>query len=881
MAEKVVETPLMRQYFQMKQKHPDAILLFRVGDFYETFVEDAIEASRILGITLTRRANGSAQHIELAGFPHHALETYLPRLVRAGKRVAICDQLEDPKLTKKLVKRGITELVTPGVVIGDNVLENKENNFLAALTFGKEQIGLSFLDISTGEFSAVEGNTTLIEKLLAGYKPREILVERKARVEYDRCFPSVRAFVFEGDDWLFTPSNNRERLLHHFGVKSFKGYGLETAPLALTAAGAILNYLDLTQHTELGHITSISRIDEGKFVRLDNFTIHSLELLHSMNEGGVSLCSILDQTITPMGGRLLRRWIAFPLKEVQSIQERQSIVRHLYTHLPFREGLLQYLPEIGDLERLVSKASMRRISPREVVHLARALTVLEPIKNLCSSSSVDALNCLGDALHLCKELRERIQFELNPDAPQLLSKGNVIAEGYNEELDELRHLFTSGKDYLLTLQQRESDRTGIPSLKVGFNNVFGYYLEVRNAHKDKVPNEWTRKQTLVNAERYITEELKDYESRILGAEERIQTLETQLFNQLIDDIQPSVTLLQQNARSIATLDVLHSFASVALNNRYSCPEVNDSLRLEIKKGRHPVIEKRLPLGESYVANDILLDNDDCQIMIVTGPNMSGKSALLRQTALITLMAQIGSFVPADRASIGIVDSIFTRVGASDNISMGESTFMVEMQEAASILNNLTPRSLVLFDELGRGTSTFDGISIAWAIVEFLHNKPLIHPKTLFATHYHELNEMAASLPRVRNFNVSAREVDGQMIFLRKLEEGGNEHSFGIQVAKLAGMPRTIIDRASELLHSLEAERIQDGFTDSASLPQGVSKSQLHQDSVSDGVQLSFFQLEDPLLVEIRDDIMAVDINNLTPLDALNRLSYIKNLLKKY
>lgn len=878
----VVETPLMRQYFQIKQKHPDAILLFRVGDFYETFVEDAVEAARILGITLTRRANGSAQHVELAGFPHHALNTYLPRLIAAGKRVAICDQLEDPKLTKKLVKRGITELVTPGVAVGDHVLENKENNFLAAITFGKERIGLSFLDISTGEFSAVEGDDRLIEKLLAGYKPKEILVERKQRSEYNQRMGDIHSFVFETDDWLFTPSNNKERLLQHFGVKSLKGYGLENYPLSITAAGAILNYLDLTQHTEIGHITSISRIDEGKFVRLDNFTIHSLELLQPMNPDGLSLCDILDRTITPMGARLLRRWIAFPLKEIALIEERQHIVNHLHNTSSLRLDLKNLFPEIGDLERMVSKASMKRITPREVVSLANALIAIEEIKKKCAATDNAFLQSLASGLALCELLRERIKYELNPDAPQQVNKGNVIAEGYSEELDELRQLAFSGKDYLLALQQRESDRTGIPSLKVGFNNVFGYYIEVRNAHKDKVPQEWIRKQTLVNAERYITEELKEYEQKILGAEERILTLETLLFNQLVDDLQESVVALQQNARLLSTLDVLLSFAEVALAQNYVCPVVNDSLILDIKEGRHPVIEQRLPFGEPYIANDLLLDNNGCQIMIITGPNMSGKSALLRQTALITLMAQIGSFVPARSASIGVVDSIFTRVGASDNISMGESTFMVEMQEAASILNNLSSRSLVLFDELGRGTSTFDGISIAWAIVEHLHNTPLIRPKTLFATHYHELNEMAQSLSRVRNYSVSAKEVEGQMIFLRKLVEGGNEHSFGIQVAKLAGMPRSIVDRASEILKTLESERIQDGVVEREimAIP-GVAKSTKDIDRKEEEFQLSFFQMEDPLLLEIRDDLLAIDINNLTPIEALNRLNYIKSLLKKY
>ncbi len=873
MAKNVVETPLMKQYFQMKKKHPDAILLFRVGDFYETFVEDAIITSQILGITLTKRANGSAQSIELAGFPHHALDNYLPKLVKAGKRVAICDQLEDPKLTKKLVKRGITELVTPGVVIGENVLENKENNFLASLHFSKDIIGLSLLDISTGEFSAMQGTAPLIEKLLVAYRPKEILVERKNRNSFDQLFPTISTFVFETDDWIFSPMNNRERMLSHFGVQSFKGYGLENDPIAITAAGAILNYLDLTQHKQIGHISAISRIDEGQFVRLDNFTIHSLELLYPMNTGGLSLCSILDRTHTPMGARLLRRWLSFPLKDVEAIQSRQSIVKTFFELPSLQETIIPHLLEIGDLERLVSKISMHRVSPREIVVLAQALEALAPIKESCFSAKNKELQELCNKINPCTEWIERIRFEINTEAPQLINKGNVIAQGYNEELDELRKIAFSGKDYLLELQQRESDRTGIPSLKVGFNNVFGYYIEVRNTHKDKVPADWIRKQTLVSAERYITEELKIYEQKILGAEERILALETILFNQLVEDLQVVVEQLQENARSIASLDVLLSFALVACKNNYTAPEVNDSLRIEIREGRHPVIEARLPSNTPYIANDVVLDNEGCQIMIVTGPNMSGKSALLRQTAIITLMAQIGSFVPANSASIGLVDSIFTRVGASDNISMGESTFMVEMQEAASILNNLSPRSLVLFDELGRGTSTFDGISIAWAIVEYLHNKPLTHPKTLFATHYHELNEMANTFPRVRNFNVSAKELDGEMIFLRKLEAGGNEHSFGIQVAKLAGMPKSIIQRANEVLLQLEGERTNDSNKE---LAKRITQKNERLESQS----LTSSQQETPILEKLQEELSRIDINNVTPLEALNHLFYIKNILKE-
>lgn len=870
----------MQQYLQFKKKHPDAILLFRVGDFYETFLEDAVEASRILGITLTRRANGVAQHVELAGFPHHALETYLPRLVRAGKRVAICDQLEDPKLTKKLVKRGITELVTPGVAVSDNVLDNKENNYVAAVSFAKDRIGVAFLDLSTGEFLATEGSAALVDKLLGSYRPKEILIDRSLRTLYDAQI-TYRTYIYEADDWLFIPSNNRERLLRHFAVKNFKGFGLDELECALASAGAILNYLDLTQHHELGHITTLHRIDQGLYVRLDSFTARSLELLGTMNQGGCSLKDILDRTYTPMGARLLRQWIAFPLREVAPIVERQQVVGALVAEPEVRFTFEENLRAMGDLERLASKVSMKRISPREMVHLADALEALVPIKKRAMESEVEALRSLGEGLHLCEEIRERIRYELSPDAPPLVHKGGVIATGYNEELDELRLLAFSGKDYLLALQQRESERTGIPSLKVGFNNVFGYYIEVRNTYKDRVPEEWIRKQTLVNAERYITEELKEYESKILGAEERILALETRLFAQLVEEVQPSVGHLLQNSHLLASLDVLRSFAEVGMAYNYCKPEVNDSLVLDIQGGRHPVIERQLPQGEPYIANDVHLDNNDCQIMIVTGPNMSGKSALLRQTALITLMAQIGCWVPAQSASIGVVDSIFTRVGASDNISLGESTFMVEMQEAASILNNLSARSLILFDELGRGTSTFDGVSIAWSIVEYLHNHPALHPKTLFATHYHELNELARLHHRVRNYNVSAREVDGQMIFLRKLEEGGNEHSFGIQVAKLAGMPTGIVRRAQEVLGMLEAEHTALRTGSACEEEHTLSAENRLANRSSEGLApLSFIQLEDPLLVEIRDDIVGIDLNNLTPLEALNRLHQIKERLSQ-
>ncbi len=891
MAKPVVETPLMRQYFQIKQKHPDAILLFRVGDFYETFSEDAIVASEILGITLTRRANGAAQFVELAGFPHHALDTYLPKLVRAGKRVAICDQLEDPKKTKTLVKRGITELVTPGVSTNDNVLSHKENNFLAAVSCDKEVFGISLLDISTGEFMAGQGNADYVEKLLTNYRPKEILVERSERSRFNDLF-HWSGFIFDMEDWAFSSENNRLRVLKHFDLKSLKGFGLEELSMAVTAAGAVLNYLDLTQHHQLQHITSLSRLDENRYVRLDKFTVRSLELLSPMNEGGKSLLDIIDHTITPMGARRMRQWIVFPLKDPARIQARQRVVEFFFRHPEERAIIAEHLTEIGDLERLVTKGAMGRISPREMVQLRIALQALEPIKEVCTQADEENLRALGGKLELCKELRDRILREVMPDAPAALGRGPVIAHGVDATLDELRALAYSGKDYLIKLQQQEIERTGIPSLKVAYNNVFGYYIEVRNTHKDKVPAEWIRKQTLVSAERYITEELKEYEAKILGAEEKIAALEGQLYALLVAELQRYVVPLQQDSQAVASLDCLLSFAESARRYRFICPVVDESFTIDIKAGRHPVIEQQLPADEPYIANDIYLDTDCQQVIIVTGPNMSGKSALLRQTALISLMAQIGSFVPAESARIGMVDSIFTRVGASDNISMGESTFMVEMQEASNILNNLTPRSLVLFDELGRGTSTYDGISIAWSIVEYIHDNPKAHPRTLFATHYHELNELEGQLDRVHNFNVSAREVDGKMLFLRKLEPGGSAHSFGIQVARLGGMPHHIVQRATDILHRLEQERekIEGEEPKTKDTKRGPSEKvknaspTLPRDEKGrsiDGYQLSFFQLDDPVLSQIREEILDLNIDNLTPLEALNKLNDIKRILRGY
>ena len=866
----VVLTPMMKQYFDLKAKHPDAIMLFRCGDFYETYSEDAVTASEILGITLTKRANGQGKTVEMAGFPHHALDTYLPKLIRAGRRVAICDQLEDPKTTKKLVKRGITELVTPGVAISDNVLSYKENNFLAAVHFGKTACGVAFLDISTGEFLTAEGPFDYIDKLLNNFAPKEVLFERGKKPMFEGNFGS-KFFTFELDDWVFTEASAREKLLKHFETKNLKGFGVEHLKNGIIASGAILQYLDMTQHYQIGHITSLARIEEDKYVRLDKFTVRSLELIGSMNEGGTSLLDVIDHTISPMGARLLKRWIVFPLKDVKPINERLDVVEYFFREPDFKDFIEEKLHLIGDLERIVSKAAVGRISPREVVQLKVALQAIEPIKNACLNADNESLRKIGEQLNLCASIRDKIAKEINNDPPLLVNKGGVIADGVNQELDELRHIAYSGKDYLLQVQQRESELTGIPSLKIAYNNVFGYYIEVRNTHKDKVPADWIRKQTLVNAERYITQELKEYEEKILGAEDKILILETRLYNELVAELAEFIPAIQINATQIARLDCLLSFANAARANKYIRPVVADDDILDIKQGRHPVIEKQLPAGEKYIANDVYLDTETQQIIIITGPNMAGKSALLRQTALITLMAQIGCFVPAESAHIGLVDKIFTRVGASDNISVGESTFMVEMNEAADILNNLSPRSLVLFDELGRGTSTYDGISIAWAIVEHIHEHKRARARTLFATHYHELNDMEESFPRIKNYNVSVKEVDNKVIFLRKLERGGSEHSFGIHVAKMAGMPKTIVKRADEILHQLEKENRQEGI----SSHHKVEPKTVHQD----GVQLSFFQLDDPVLCQIRDEILNLDVNNLTPLEALNKLNEIKKIVR--
>ena len=867
MANDVVLTPMMKQFFELKAKHPDAIMLFRCGDFYETYSEDAVVASEILGITLTKRANGQGKSVEMAGFPHHALDTYLPKLIRAGKRVAICDQLEDPKLTKKLVKRGITELVTPGVAINDNVLSYKENNFLAAVHFGKSACGVAFLDISTGEFLTAEGPFDYVDKLLNNFAPKEILFERGKRGMFEGNFGN-KFFTFELEDWVFTETSSREKLLKHFETKNLKGFGVEHLKNGIIASGAILQYLDMTQHYQIGHITSLSRIEEDRYVRLDKFTVRSLELLGSMNDGGTSLLDVIDKTISPMGARLLKRWVVFPLKDEKPINERLDVVEYFFREPEFKEMIEEQLHLIGDLERIVSKAAVGRISPREVVQLKVALQAIEPIRNACLNADNDSLRRIGEQLNLCLNIREKIAKEIKNDPPLLVNKGGVIADGVSEELDELRRIAFSGKDYLLQLQQRESDQTGIPSLKIAYNNVFGYYIEVRNAHKDKVPAEWIRKQTLVNAERYITQELKEYEEKILGAEDKIMALETKLYNDLVLSLAEYIPAIQINANQIARLDCLLAFANVAEANKYIRPIVEDSDVLDIKQGRHPVIEKQLPVGEKYIANDVYLDTDSQQIIIITGPNMAGKSALLRQTALITLLAQIGCFVPAESARIGMVDKIFTRVGASDNISVGESTFMVEMNEAADILNNLSPRSLVLFDELGRGTSTYDGISIAWAIVEHIHEHPRAKARTLFATHYHELNEMEKSFKRIKNYNVSVKEVDNKVIFLRKLERGGSEHSFGIHVAKMAGMPKSIVKRANDILHQLETDNRQ----------QGIAKPTAEIASGRDGMQLSFFQLDDPVLCQVRDEILNLDVNNLTPLEALNKLNDIKKIV---
>ncbi len=861
---------MMKQYFDLKAKHPDAVMLFRCGDFYETYSEDAVTASEILGITLTKRANGQGKTVEMAGFPHHALDTYLPKLIRAGRRVAICDQLEDPKTTKKLVKRGITELVTPGVAISDNVLSYKENNFLAAVHFGKTACGVAFLDISTGEFLTAEGPFDYIDKLLNNFAPKEVLFERGKKPMFEGNFGS-KFFTFELDDWVFTEASAREKLLKHFETKNLKGFGVEHLKNGIIASGAILQYLDMTQHYQIGHITSLARIEEDKYVRLDKFTVRSLELIGSMNEGGTSLLDVIDHTISPMGARLLKRWIVFPLKDVKPINERLDVVEYFFREPDFKDFIEEKLHLIGDLERIVSKAAVGRISPREVVQLKVALQAIEPIKNACLNADNESLRKIGEQLNLCASIRDKIAKEINNDPPLLVNKGGVIADGVNQELDELRHIAYSGKDYLLQVQQRESELTGIPSLKIAYNNVFGYYIEVRNTHKDKVPADWIRKQTLVNAERYITQELKEYEEKILGAEDKILILETRLYNELVAELADFIPAIQINATQIARLDCLLSFANAARANKYIRPVVADDDILDIKQGRHPVIEKQLPAGEKYIANNVYLDTETQQIIIITGPNMAGKSALLRQTALITLMAQIGCFVPAESAHIGLVDKIFTRVGASDNISVGESTFMVEMNEAADILNNLSPRSLVLFDELGRGTSTYDGISIAWAIVEHIHEHKRARARTLFATHYHELNDMEESFPRIKNYNVSVKEVDNKVIFLRKLERGGSEHSFGIHVAKMAGMPKTIVKRADEILHQLEKENRQEGM----SSHHKVEPKTVHQE----GVQLSFFQLDDPVLCQIRDEILNLDVNNLTPLEALNKLNDIKKIVR--
>ncbi|MBQ3539211.1 MAG: DNA mismatch repair protein MutS [Bacteroidaceae bacterium] len=873
MAEKdMVLTPMMKQFYDLKAKHPDAIMLFRCGDFYETYCADAILASEILGITLTKRSNGKGAAntvIEMAGFPFHALDTYLPKLIRAGKRVAICDQLEDPKLTKKLVKRGITELVTPGVSINDNVLDYKENNFLAAVHFGKPMCGVSFLDISTGEFLVAEGTFDYIEKLLINFRPKEVLFERGMRSRFEDCFGN-KYLVFELDDWVFTEEFAHEKLTKHFETKNLKGFGISHLRGGVVAAGAVLHYLNVTLHSQISHIRSISRIEEERYVRLDKFTIRSLELLGSMHEGGTSLLSVIDRTTTAMGARLLKRWMVFPLKDKKPIEERLDIVEYYFREPDFRDTIEEQLRMVGDLERIISKVAAGRVSPRELVQLKVALQAVEPVKKACEASSNAILKQIGAQLDCCADIRDRIAREIVPEPPILLNKGGVVADGVDEQLDELRAIAYNGKDYLMKLQQRESERTGIPSLKISFNNVFGYYIEVRNTYKDNVPNEWIRKQTLVNAERYITQELKEYEEKILGAEEKIQSLESRIYSELITAIVDYIPSIQMDAAHLARLDVLLSFANVSRAYKYIRPIISESDVLDIKQGRHPVIERQMGVGESYIPNDLYLDSERQQIIIVTGPNMAGKSALLRQTALITLLAQIGCFVPADSATIGLVDKIFTRVGASDNISAGESTFMVEMTEAANILNNLSAHSLVLFDELGRGTSTYDGMSIAWAIVEHIHESQKGRARTLFATHYHELNEMENSFPRIKNFNVSVKEIDGRVIFLRKLMPGGSEHSFGIHVAKLAGMPKSIVRRSEQILAKLEA---------SGNRGEMKSAPTSEISDTREGVQLSFFQLDDPVLSQVRDEILGIDVNNLTPLEALNKLNDIKRIVR--
>lgn len=858
-------TPMMKQFFDLKAKHPDAVLLFRCGDFYETYCEDAVTASRILGITLTRRSNGGT---EMAGFPHHALDTYLPKLVRAGKRVAICDQLEDPKLTKKLVKRGITELVTPGVAMSDNVLNYKENNFLAAVHFGKSACGVSFLDISTGEFLTGEGTQDYVDKLLGYFSPKEVLYDRSRKQDFERYFGN-RFFTFELDDWVFTDQSARQKLLRHFGVKNMKGFGVDHLHNGIIAAGAILQYLELTQHTQIGHITAISRIEEERYVRLDKFTIRSLELLNPMQDDGSSLLDVIDRTVSPMGGRLLRRWMVFPLKDERPVQNRLDVVDYFFREPDFRQCIDEQLHRMGDLERIISKVATGRVSPREVVQLKTALQAVQPIKTACLYAGNEALKRIGEQLNLCESIRDKIDREVEPDAPQMVNRGGVIRSGVNAELDELRNIAYSGKDYLMRIQERETELTGIASLKIGYNNVFGYYLEVRNTYKDRVPQEWVRKQTLANAERYITQELKEYEEKILGAEDKILSLEARIFNELIMSMQEFIPQIQIDANMIARLDCLLSFAKAAEEHGYIRPVVDTTDVIDIHQGRHPVIETQLPPGEQFVPNDIYLDSEQQQIMIITGPNMAGKSALLRQTALIVLMAQIGCFVPAESARIGLVDKVFTRVGASDNISLGESTFMVEMTEAANILNNVSPRSLVLFDELGRGTSTYDGISIAWAIVEYLHENRKARARTLFATHYHELNEMEKNFKRIKNYNVSVKEAGDKVIFVRKLTRGGSEHSFGIHVADIAGMPKSIVKRANVILHQLEADNASVGAS---------GKPTANIGGGSDGMQLSFFQLDDPVLCQIRDEILGLDINNLTPVEALNKLNDIKKIV---
>ena len=873
---------MMKQFFSMKAKHPDALMLFRCGDFYETYGEDAVVAAGILGITLTKRNNSAENSIEMAGFPHHALDTYLPKLIRAGKRVAICDQLEDPKKkreeikgkkglsqTDKMVKRGITELVTPGIAISDNILNNKENNFLAAVQFGKAACGVSFLDISTGEFLTGEGSYDYVEKLLANFSPKEVLYNRERRADFQRYF-GTKLCVFEMEDWVFTEQNSRQKLLKHFGTKSLKGFGVEHLKEGIIASGSILQYLEMTEHTHINHITSLARLEADKYVRMDRFTIRSLELLAPMQEEGRSLLSVIDRTVTPMGGRMLRRWLVFPLKEVVPIDERLDMVDYFFKDLNFQSTVDEQLHRMGDLERIASKIAVGRVTPREMVQLKWALSALKPIQEACFSADNALIQRMGKQLHLCEHVRDRIEKEIQNDPPQLVNKGDVIADGFNAELDDLRAISRNSKDYLLKLQAKEADQTGINSLKIGFNNVFGYYLEVRNTFKKNVPETWIRKQTLAQAERYITPELKEYEEKILGAEEKILALEAKLFNELILAVQDDIPRIQADANLLAQLDVLLGFAKIARENHYIRPIIHDDNVLKIVQGRHPVIETQLPLGEVYVPNDVTLDSDKQQIMMITGPNMAGKSALLRQTALIVLMAQVGCFVPAEHAEIGLVDKIFTRVGASDNLSLGESTFMVEMTEAANILNNVSPRSLVLFDELGRGTSTYDGISIAWAIVEYLHEQPKARARTLFATHYHELNEMEKHFSRIKNYNVSVKNVDGKVIFLRKLQRGGSEHSFGIHVAEIAGMPRSIVKRANTVLKELEQDNAEVG----AAAKPNTAKIAAHRE----GMELSFFQLDDPILTQIRDEILELDVNNLTPVEALNKLNEIKKIL---